>query len=313
MERSKVNNDEHKIIKTNPNKNSHAHIKKISLHNKDKSEIVAKDLNEAKENKSSNTQLKKVKEYSYQCDQNSECRPSMEDFSFVSLDLLENKNNLPYFGLYDGFGGSSVVLKVQSDLHKIISKKILNTKENILMEQIFLESFSEIDNEIKHDKSSFQCGTTATVSILKDDNLYLANVGNSTAYLIEDNKKIIKISKDHDCKDTKEILRIKEKGGRILMGRVFGSLSLTRCLGDFDFKDYGVICRPSINKIKLTGKEYTLIIASDGIWDVLTKEDILSYVKENINISSEDLCKRIIKEALIGSRDNVSCIVAKII
>ncbi|MCQ2821023.1 MAG: protein phosphatase 2C domain-containing protein [archaeon] len=293
-----------------------AHIKKIIIHGRDiKSDATNKKYINP-QNKmpySSEDKIIRIREHSYIADQNKECREEMEDFAYINLDLLPKQMKVSYFGLYDGFEGSSVVLKVQKDLHKIIGKKLLNKAENVLIEHVLIESFYEIEEDIKKDEASFHCGTTATVALILNNYLYVANVGNSTAYLIENNNRVVRVSKDHDCKDQKEIARIKQHEGKIINGRVFASLSLTRCLGDTDYKDYGVICRPSVSKTQLfSGNQYTLVIASDGVWDALTPDNILGYIKSDTKISADDLNKRILKDSLVGSRDNISCIIVKI-
>ena len=128
---------------------------------------------------------------------------------------------------------------------------------------------------------------------------------------IENNKKIMRISKDHDVKDQKETDRIKANGGKIIDGRVFKVINLTRCLGRNDLKDCGVISRPSVSSTKLYSNEYTLIIASDGVWDYMSGNQVLELVQKEGNATAETICKKIVKESLILSKDNISCIVAK--
>ena len=50
------------------------------------------------------------------------------------------------------------------------------------------------------------------------------------------------------------------------------------------------------------------MIASDGVWDVLTPDEIAKIIDKNKKI--EDLAKIIVDEAIEkGSEDNISCIV----
>jgi protein phosphatase PTC1 len=83
---------------------------------------------------------------------------------------------------------------------------------------------------------------------------------------------------------------------------------LSRAFGDWELKSYGVISEPYITKININDYDKYLIIATDGIWDVLDDSDVYEMSK-NIN-NSQELCNKIIEKALDkGSMDNISCFV----
>ena len=77
------------------------------------------------------------------------------------------------------------------------------------------------------------------------------------------------MSQDHKGTDFAEIERIKSGGGILFDGRVGGSLAVTRALGDHSLKSNGVIAKPYIQKHLLKTGDKFLIIACDGVWDVL--------------------------------------------
>ena len=52
--------------------------------------------------------------------------------------------------------------------------------------------------------------------------------------------------------------------------RVGGSLAVTRAFGDHSLKKDGVIAKPYINKLILKSCDKFLVVASDGVWDVLS-------------------------------------------
>ena len=52
--------------------------------------------------------------------------------------------------------------------------------------------------------------------------------------------------------------------------RVAGSLAVTRAFGDHALKNDGVTAKPYSNKHVLRPFDKFLVIASDGVWDVLT-------------------------------------------
>jgi serine/threonine protein phosphatase PrpC len=86
------------------------------------------------------------------------------------------------------------------------------------------------------------------------------------------------MSEDHKPDNAGELKRIEAAGGFVEEGRVRGILSLSRALGDLEYKlnrKVGVeaqmiTCVPEIKKIDMTADDKFLIIACDGIWDCLS-------------------------------------------
>ena len=121
----------------------------------------------------------------------------------------------------------------------------------------------------------------------------------------------MQISEDHNCSNQKEKEELKKKGIKIFQNRVFGCLALTRTFGDNELKKDGVGCEPSIKKIFLDkNKVKFIIIASDGIWDVVNEEKLWEIYNGLKNGTSEEFCNELVDFAMNnGSTDNISCIV----
>ena len=84
---------------------------------------------------------------------------------------------------------------------------------------------------------------------------------------------------------------------------------LSRAFGDWELKNYGVICEPHITRINLENDDKYIIIATDGVWDVLEDDDVYELSKFDNN-NSLDLCRKIIQTSLDkGATDNISCFV----
>ena len=174
------------------------------------------------------------------------------------------------------------------------------------IENNLTSSFHKIDEELKFYDSE-HTGTTATILLFQDNIVYCANVGDSTAFIIYDNF-IKKISIDHKCTDPKEEERILLNGGKITKNRVMGQLVLSRCLGDLYCKKYGVSNIPDISVNKLEGNVKYVVVASDGVWDVVKENELLQLSKNRKN--AEGFCKDLVKLAIDkDTKDNVSCIV----
>ena len=256
--------------------------------------------------------------YSYSENPNLEHRKEMEDFHYIKA-LLNKKLNCSYFGLFDGHSGKEVGMYLMENLHKIISQELkINIVENLEnMKDVIKNSFEKIDKEINNQNFKNETGSTGTVLLLFKDNnsktgksLICANVGDSKAFLI--NKKEMKlITKDHKCNDQNEVKRIRDTGGVVFRERVFGTLMLTRSFGDKEMKKYGVLSTPDIFSKNIEEDDMFVIIASDGVWDVVEEDEIFKLSQEKI--SSSDFSKKIVQLAKErDTHDNISCIVVKL-
>lgn len=77
--------------------------------------------------------------------------------------------------------------------------------------------------------------------------------------------------------DEREAMRISEAGGFVLKNRVNGVLAVTRSLGDQSLKEW-VIGSPYTSEVVLSDNDSYLIIACDGVWDVLTDQEVVDMV-----------------------------------
>ena len=78
-------------------------------------------------------------------------------------------------------------------------------------------------------------GCTANVIFFKNNNIYIANAGDSRSVLAR-NGNAEDLSIDHKPDDTKEKERIIAANGKVTNGRIEGNLNLSRCLGDLQYK-----------------------------------------------------------------------------
>ena len=72
-----------------------------------------------------------------------------------------------------------------------------------------------------------------------------------------------------------------QAGGFIAEGRVNGSLNLSRALGDMEYKqsplppgEQMVTAMPEIRSLDLEPGHEFILLACDGIWDVLTNQEV---------------------------------------
>ena len=181
------------------------------------------------------------------------------------------------------------------------------------------KSFLILDEELGRFKNNENIGSTATVIFINRETdamlgtkkvLYCANIGD-TACVLFSKSGCKKLSSDHRCNDETEAIRVKKAGGLIVNERINGKLAITRAFGDFSMKTKGVICEPFINKVVLSESDKFVILCTDGVWDVVTEEDLF-YLTLNIE-NTEQIAKDILKQAMEnGSTDNMSCIEIKL-
>ena len=242
------------------------------------------------------------KSYSYYEDKNLKYRQSMEDIGIMIPDLTTDYK-VSLFGIFDGHGGSDVVKFVKDRLPQLIKNYLIDLCP---VETAFKNAFEKVDQELRFFDSEY-IGTTATIVLIKDNKIYCANVGDSKAYIIYDNS-YTQISSDHKCTIEDEKIRVESMGGEIKKNRVMGQLILTRTLGDLYVKQYGVINTPDISVNEIRGNMKYIILASDGIWDVVDLDTLVGMGKAGKNVG--EFCEDIVKLAINkNTKDNVSCIV----
>lgn len=316
-----------------------------------KNNISKKSLNNSlKESKNNNSSIKLSEDikqlkpkskcfisYAYIDYPNLEHRQEMEDFHCIKQ-ALGKRPNLSYFAIFDGHGGKDVASFLSINLHHFLIDEInninfgTNDEENIsnIIESI-KSAFMKIDqNILSNENFTNDVGSTATLIFIYYNNLnenilnnndngnknvertlICANIGDSNGYLIT-KSNISQITKPHKCEDTSEVQRIKGTGGIVFQGRIFGKLILTRTLGDKEMKKYGVIPVPDFYTKKIEKDDLFVIIASDGIWDVINEEELYKMGNEK-ELSSEIFSKKIMDLAKErDTRDNSSCIVIKL-
>ena len=76
-------------------------------------------------------------------------------------------------------------------------------------------------------------------------------------------------------------------------------------------KKYGVLSTPDIYIKNVEKDDLFIVIASDGVWDVVEENEILKMTQDGI--SSNDFSKKIVNLAKErDTHDNISCIVIKL-
>lgn len=155
------------------------------------------------------------------------------------------------------------------------------------------------------------CAVIALVMKCNDKRwLFIANVGDSRAILSK-NGKAIRMTFDHTPEVEEEVERIKAKKGFIRNGRVNDMIAITRALGDLTMKDW-IISDPHVEGKEIEEDDELLILACDGVWEVLSDQEALDLIKDE-DISCTEMSKKLVQESLKrGSTDNLSVMVVRL-
>ncbi|KAF9512177.1 hypothetical protein BS47DRAFT_1372866 [Hydnum rufescens UP504] len=138
--------------------------------------------------------------------------------------------------------------------------------------------------------------------------LYTANAGDARAVLSRGGRAI-RLTYDHKGSDAQEARRIKEAGGFVMNNRVNGVLAVTRSLGDSSMKEF-VVGSPYTTETELGDEDDLLIIACDGLWDVIEDQAAVDLIRNEQD--PQVASKRLVDYALKHfSTDNISVLVVR--
>ncbi|CAF0944906.1 unnamed protein product [Rotaria sordida] len=279
-------------------------------------------------------------------------RVDMEDAHATILKLDDNHWSCwSYFGVFDGHAGFRTAVKAAEKLHLHILSSLntlvqdnLNGKSSLLnvtssqldfnkFEMAIKDAYFKFDNEWREENRTInpddKSGTTAISCLIDAERVYFLNVGDSRAILVSNEGRILLATKDHKPSDQMERQRIQEAGGTVLIQRVNGSLAVSRALGDFEYKNNSnrrpdqqlvspepeVTCHTrnlTIDSSKQEEQVAFIVLACDGIWDVVTNEELATYILGRMHVTDDlsEICNSVLDMCLYkGSKDNMSLII----
>ncbi|XP_027163190.1 probable protein phosphatase 2C 76 [Coffea eugenioides] len=236
-------------------------------------------------------------------------RASMEDFYDIKTSKIDGQT-VCLFGIFDGHGGSRAAEFLREHLFENLMKHpefIANTKLAIS------ETYQQTDVDfLESEKDTFRDdGSTASTAVLVGNHLYVANVGDSRT-IISKAGRAIPLSEDHKPNRSDERKRIENAGGVVMWAgtwRVGGVLAMSRAFGNRMLKQF-VVAEPEIQDLEVDEELELLVLASDGIWDVVPNEDAVSLARAEEE--PEAAARKLTETAFTrGSADNITCIVVK--
>jgi len=184
------------------------------------------------------------------------------------------------------------------------------------------DAFTTIDSDFV--RTGYNDGTTACAAVVVGGKkIVCANAGDSRAIILGRNGIVTKITRDHKPGVPDETKRITDLGGRVIYWgrwRVESILAVSRAIGDASLKPY-ITAEPEVVEHLIKPDDWFLVLASDGIWDVLENEQVAEYVishacveidnklvcdPDKLKSAARKLCR---KAGKLGSSDNLSAVV----
>ncbi len=216
------------------------------------------------------------------------------------------KGNI-FCGIFDGHGakGNLVAAFLKNE---VVRRVLLSKKPG----QSLKEALADMQNMLKKNKDAQHAGATAVISVLDDTNLLtVANVGDSRLLVVRNGKELFS-TRDHKPSDPAEAARVVKNGGYVADGRVWDpktgiGFALARSMGDISSQGTALIAEPDITSVQLT-KGDTIVLASDGVWDVLSNEQVIALVAQGG--MHQEIADRIVEKARAqGSADDITTVV----
>ncbi|XXG85450.1 hypothetical protein AAC387_Pa11g0527 [Persea americana] len=225
-------------------------------------------------------------------------RREMEDAVSIHPSFFRRDSRIPalhFFGVFDGHGCSHVAMSCKDRMHDLLAEELMSAAPEDwkgAMERSFLRMDGEVavTGGSEPTEASCRCerqmphcdavGSTAVVAVVSPEKIVVGNCGDSRAILCR-NGKPVPLTSDHKPDRPDELNRIHAAGGRVIYwdgARVLGMLAMSRAIGDNYLKPY-VIPDPELTEMDRTAEDECLIIASDGLWDVVSNQTACDVVR----------------------------------
>jgi len=235
-------------------------------------------------------------------------RTYMEDRYSINGQLNGN-TDATFYGVYDGHGGSVAAQFVADNLcNVLLAQKNFHQSTTDALKTAFVEVDKQFEELCQ--REGISDGTTAVAALVMGNTIVVANAGDSRAILVQRSGTSIPLSHDHKPSRQDELRRITSLGGKVVFWgrwRVEGILAVSRAIGDRNLKPY-VISDPEIVEWVIGEDDVYLVLASDGIWDVMTNKEVGDFVlgAHGMKWIARELCDEAFHR---GSTDNVCAIV----
>lgn len=234
-----------------------------------------------------------------------------------------------FFAIVDGHSGDAVAKATQKQLISALKSELppyfVDANEDV-------DSLERLENTLKdaflrHDRNMADdvtvrltyAGSTCVSVFVSASHVTFANLGDSRGIFVRDGR-VLFATRDHKPADDDETARIYAAGGTVMNGRIDGALAVSRSFGDYTFKNRSDLPRnrqkvspePEITSISRSGGVEYILLACDGVWDVMDARAAVIYVNQQFakKRSPQYACSKLVTKCLaLGSQDNISALI----
>lgn len=218
------------------------------------------------------------------------------------------------FAVMDGHGGEQVAQFCRRHLPSELGfsrvqemgdsmVRAFHRMDERLMDPSVLEELKSLSNGAFNSwVNPEMMGCTAVCAMVQRDAICVANAGDSRAVLCR-RGKAVEMSEDHKPNNKAELARILKAGGAVLQQhvgnhvhyRINGNLNLSRSIGDLLYKqneqlsaqEQVIVCTPDVRYFPRQVDDEFMILACDGVWDVLSSQEAVDFVRARLGKFSD--------------------------
>lgn len=221
-----------------------------------------------------------------------------------------SRSNMTLNGIFDGHGGDGVATLCRAEMPALIDQAIATHASADIPKALHLaHSLMDAKCDAMPD-----VGSTSSLAIVDDNQkrMVFANCGDSMALIVYLDGSHRLMSQEHKVQN--ELERIQKAGGLVCyqydgQPRLLNSLILSRAIGDHGYHPW-VIPDPHVEVVEATecDRVFAIVNATDGLWDVLTPEEVAGIVNKYSRIYQRRTClKQLVGAAITkGTRDNTT-------
>ena len=230
----------------------------------------------------------------------------------MRMEGLFGGDDFGVFGVFDGHGGELVSKFVAENINSELLKELSKAKvgkiddENQVVVQCLTLACEAVDKMIQEQGTKLPGGSTGVIALVSSQKIFIANVGDSRAVIVncDGDGSVIgqALSTDHNASIASERARVEASGSEVIEIKIEGEptmykikkkggqghdmISVSRAFGDFDYKgneelslrDQALIPTPEITVRNREGNDVMLLLACDGIWDVVSNDEAAKIV-----------------------------------
>lgn len=203
----------------------------------------------------------------------------------------------------DGIGGNKAGEVASAVSSRDIQKLFEASKKKTLNKKWLLEAVEEVNTAVyrlSNTKDEYKgMGTTLVAALLTEKATYVANVGDSRCYIVDETGALKQITEDHTLIN----FLVKNKGiSNEIASQMVGKNVIARAIGIGNIVD--------ADTFEVVNDYKCLLLCSDGLHGYVEEEEIAKVL--NSDATPEDKCAKLVQLANdAGGYDNVTVVVCQ--